>query len=101
MVRILLGVLKGGLVGAGIGYLAGSVGIAGGALAFAVYGIVGGLVGVICGKPIWRQETLFTPLLKAIVGFGLGVGLFFLARKLLGGVHLPLDFIPGAANQAL
>ena len=101
MVRILLGVLKGGLVGAGIGYLAGSAGLAGSALAFAIYGIVGALVGVVCGKPIWRQETLFTPLLKAIFGFGLGVGLYFLGRKFLGGVHLPLDAIPGAAGQSL
>jgi hypothetical protein len=101
MVRIVLGLLKGGCVGAGIGYLASRVGLGGGAIGYAVYGLVGALVGVICGKPIWRQETIFTPLLKALVGFGVGAGLFFLGRKVLGGVPLTLDAIPGAAGRPL
>src|SRR5262245_49012750 len=101
MVRIVLGLLKGGCVGAGIGYLASQMGLGGGGLGYAVYGLVGALVGVICGKPIWRQETIFTPLLKALVGFGIGAGLFLLGRKFLGGLHLPLDMIPGAAGRAV
>ena len=101
MVRILLGILKGGCVGAGLGYLANQIGLGGGALAFALYGLVGALAGVVCGKPIWRQETIFTPLLKALFGFGVGVGLFFLGRKVLGGFQLPIAAVPGAADHTL
>ena len=101
MGRILLGVLKGGVVGAAIGYLASRAGIHAGLLAMLIYGVAGAAAGLICGKPIWRQDTLWTPLLKAIFGFGVGIGLSFLARKFLSGVHVPIAAIPDAAEQAL
>jgi hypothetical protein len=101
MVRLLLGILKGGVVGAGIGYLASRAGISTGAVAIAVYGAIGAAVGLICGRPLWRQETIWTPILKAIFGFGLGIGAGFAGRKFLGGVHIPLALIPGATEGAL
>ena len=101
MLRLLLGIVKGGVVGAGIGYLASRAGISGGAVAIAVYGSIGAAVGLICGRPLWRQETIWTPILKALFGFGLGIGAGFAGRKFLGGVHLPLALIPGAAERAL
>ena len=96
MGRLLLGILKGGVVGAAIGYLASRAGIASGAIAIIVYGVIGAAVGLVCGRPLWRQDTLWTPILKAIFGFGLGVGAAFAARKWLGGVHVPLSFVPGS-----
>jgi len=87
MVRVVLGLLKGGLVGAAIGALAFKLGVTGGIPAFVAYGLVGGLVGIIAGRPPWRQETLWTSWLKGIFGFAIGLGLFWGARKLLGGVH--------------
>jgi hypothetical protein len=99
MVRILLGALKGGVVGAGIGYLASSGGVASGPLALLVYAVIGALVGVVCGRPFWRHETIFTPLLKALFGVGVGVGLYFLSRKLLGGLHVPIAAIPGSTDH--
>src|SRR5262249_51200751 len=88
-----LGLLKGGLVGAGIGYLAWKLGITAGATAFIAYGLVGGLVGVVAGRPPWKQETIWTSLLKGIFGFAVGLALCFGARKLLGG--MPLASAPG------
>lgn len=99
MVRILLGLLKGGVVGAAIGYLGQRAGLASGTTALLMYGVIGAAAGLVCGKPLWRQETLFTPLLKAIFGFGVGIGATFLARKFLSGVSLPIAAIPGAAEH--
>jgi hypothetical protein len=101
MGRILIGLLKGGVVGAALGYLASRAGIESGLLAVLVSGVVGAVVGLICGKPVWRQDTLWTPLLKAVFGFGVGLGVTFLARKFLSGVHIPIAAIPGAAEHAL
>jgi len=100
MLRILIGLLKGGVLGAVIGYLAGRAGIVGGPLGYVIYGVVGAVVGLLCGKPLWRHETLWTPLLKAIFGFGVGVGLNLVAHKFLGAVHLPIAAIPGATEHA-
>lgn len=101
MGRILLGLFKGGVVGAAIGYGASRAGIHAGLVAMLIYGVAGAAVGLICGKPVWRQDTLWTPLLKTIFGFGVGIGLSFLARKFLSGVHIPIAAIPDAAEHAL
>jgi hypothetical protein len=89
MVRVLLGILKGGVIGGAVGFAATQVGLGSGGAAWLVYGVVGFLVGIICGKAIWRHDTLVTPLLKGIVGFGLGAGLYWLAGKALGNVAAP------------
>ncbi len=101
MLRLVLGILKGAVVGAAVGLGAAKVGIGGGALGYVVSGVVGALVGVVCGKAIWRQETLFTPLLKAIFGFGIGALLYLGAHKLLGGMHLALATGLGAPDRPL
>lgn len=90
MVRVLLGIIKGGLVGGAIGFAATKVGLGGGFSAWLVYGIIGALVGIVCGKAIWRHDTLVTPLLKGIFGFAVGAGLYWVASKTLGGVKVPL-----------
>ena len=102
MLRVVLGLLKGGLVGAGIGALAFKLGVTGGVAAFLVYGVVGGLVGIIAGRPPWKQETLWTSWLKGIFGFGVGLALYWGAHKLLGGVSASFAAGLGApANRAL
>jgi hypothetical protein len=90
MVRVLLGIIKGGVVGAAVGFAATRVGLRTGIAACLVDGLIGFLVGIVCGKAIWRHDTLVTPLLKGIVGFLLGMGLYWLAGKALGGVPSPL-----------
>ena len=100
MLRILIGLLKGGVLGAAIGYLAGRAGFASGPMTYGIYAAVGAVVGLFCGKPLWRHETLWTPLLKAIFGIGVGAGLSLVAHKFLGGVHLPIAAVPGASDHA-
>jgi hypothetical protein len=101
MLRLVLGVLKGGLVGVAIGAGAWKLGIGGGVIAYIAYGVVGALVGVVCGKALWRQETFWTPLLKGIFGFLIGCGLFWGARRLLGGMHLAFATGLGAPDRPL
>lgn len=101
MGRLLFGIVKGGLVGAALGLLAGKLGVSTGAVAILFYGGVGAAVGLVCGRPIWRQETIWTPILKALFGFGLGVGAAWAGHKWLGGVHLPIAQIPGALERPL
>jgi hypothetical protein len=91
MLRVFLGILKGGVVGAAVGFAATRVGFGTGAAAWLVYGLIGFLVGIICGKAIWRHDTLVTPLLKGIFGVLLGMGLYWLAGKALGGMRLSLS----------
>jgi hypothetical protein len=88
MGRALLGLLKGGVIGALVGALALKLGVAGGPAAAVTYAVIGGLAGIVCGRPPWRQDTTWTSALKGLVGVGVGIGLYFLSRKLLGGAHL-------------
>jgi len=102
MLRVVLGILKGAIVGAAVGAGAWKLGLGGGVIAFGAYGLIGALVGVVCGKPLWRQETLWTPLLKGIFGFAIGCLLYWGARKLLGGMTPPFAASLGApANRPL
>ena len=101
MGRIILGLLKGGLLGAAAGYFAGTAGVSVGPIAMAFYAALGAAVGLVCGRPLWRQETFWTPVIKALFGAGVGVGLFFLARKLLGQTSLPIAAIPASVGHPL
>jgi hypothetical protein len=101
MLRVVLGLLKGGILGAGIGFLAWKLGVGGGLAAIMICGIIGAAAGIVAGRPPWRHETLWTPLIKGIVGFGVGVGLYLGARKLLGGTHLAFATGLGAPDKAL
>jgi hypothetical protein len=96
MGRLLLGILKGGAIGALLGWAALKVGVAGGFGAGVTYAAIGALVGLVCGKPIWRQETIWTSILKGLFGLGAAIGLYVLSRKLLGGVHVDFAASLGA-----
>ena len=99
MLRVVLGLLKGAVVGGAIGWVALKLGVGGGAAAFATYAVIGALVGIVCGKPPWRQDTIWTPALKGIVGLGIGIGMYWLAGKVLGGVHIALPASLGVAPE--
>jgi hypothetical protein len=115
--RLLLGLLKGLLLGGAVGaalhfgaHLFTSQGL--GWLNYMLYGLVAALAGIAAGKPPWREGAWVETLLKAIVGFGIGAGVFALAHYFLkvpiggllnipAGTHLaeiPLFFAPIVAT---
>ena len=69
MGRALLGLLKGLIVGGGIGYGLIRLGHDQGVLSYLACGLVGLLVGLICGRAPWRAETIWTPVIKMFFGF--------------------------------
>ena len=115
MLRLLLGLLKGLVIGGGIGYGAYYLNL-GGTFHWITYGVIGALAGLLVGRPIWshlfdKSSTMWTALIKGIVGYGVGVGLFALAAKVWGGFDLTLadetrilhdwQFVLGGAIGAL
>jgi hypothetical protein len=101
MGRLLLGLLKGGVVGAALGAGAFKLGIAGGILATVTYAVIGGLVGILCGKPPWRQDTVWTTTLKGIFGAVVGGAIFWGLGKILPGMHLAFTAKLGAPDRPL
>ena len=83
MVRVILGLIKGAVVGGAIGYGLLQLGWTSGVLAYLACAVVGAIVGVVAGRAPWRAETIWTPVVKAIVGAGIGVGLCAIGFKLL------------------
>jgi len=97
LLKLLLGLLKGAIIGGGLGYGAFAAGLGGGWL-WLVYGLAGALVGLIAGTPLWKlitdkNATTWVSVLKAIFGFGVGCGLYALVGKVWGGFELTLSFL--------
>ncbi|MCA9668558.1 MAG: hypothetical protein KC503_23360 [Myxococcales bacterium] len=88
MLRVLLGLLKGGIIGGGLGFGFMQLGAMPSFVHYLFYGIIGALVGFVAGKPFWRHETIWTPVVKAIVGFGICLGLYALVVKAFGDPQL-------------
>jgi hypothetical protein len=94
MLRLLLGLLKGAVVGAALGFAADQIGLAGG-WGYVVYGVIGFAVGLVVGRPVWshlldKSSTVWTSVLKGLFGFGVGAGLYALGHKVLGDPKLAL-----------
>ncbi|HEY1549376.1 MAG TPA: hypothetical protein VGG28_16230 [Kofleriaceae bacterium] len=84
--KLLVGLLKGAVIGAAIGYGAAQIGFGDGAAAWLTYGVVGVLVGLLVGRPLWSLikdagATSWVSVLKAAFGFGVGCGLYALIAK--------------------
>lgn len=88
MARALLGLLKGLIVGGVVGYgflrLGSVVDMEKHAvLTYLACALVGALVGLVAGRAPWRAETIWTPVIKVVVGIIVGSGLCALGRHLL------------------
>jgi hypothetical protein len=86
VVKLLVGLLKGAVIGAAIGYGAAQIGFGDGAVAWLTYGVIGVLVGLLVGRPLWSLikdagATTWVSVLKAAFGFGVGCGLYALIAK--------------------
>lgn len=85
--KLVVGILKGAIIGGLLGYGAFALADATGfASPWLTYGAVGALVGLIAGRPIWsllrdKNATAWVSILKAAFGFGVGCGLYALIAK--------------------
>jgi hypothetical protein len=94
VLRLFIGLVKGAVVGGAVGYGAYYLGL-GGAFHWITYGVIGALVGLLCGRPFWshlldKSSTTWTAILKGIFGFGVGVGLYAIVAKAWGGFELSM-----------
>lgn len=88
--RLLLGLLKGAVVGGGLGFGFMQLGALAhyGFMQYVLYAAIGALVGFVAGKPFWRHDTLWTPVVKALFGAAVAVGLYLLVVKVFGDPKL-------------
>lgn len=94
MIRLLVGLLKGAVIGGAVGYgayaLEQSTGFGNNWLTL---GVVGALVGLFVGKPLWTllrdpNTTNIIAIIKAVFGFGVGCGLYALFAKAWGPANV-------------
>jgi hypothetical protein len=95
LVKLLLGLVKGLVIGGALGYGAYALGLDGG-FNWVTYGLVGAFVGLLVGRPIWshvldRSSTSWVSVLKALFGFGVGCGIYALVAKVWGGAAVALN----------
>jgi hypothetical protein len=92
--RLILGLIKGIIIGGAVGYGAYHLGM-GGPWNWVTYGVVGALVGLLVGRPFWshlvdKNSTVVVALLKGIVGYAIGAGLYAVVAKVWGGMNIEI-----------
>jgi hypothetical protein len=100
VLRVIVGLFKGALVGGAVGYGLLKLGWTSNLYRYAACALVGALVGIVAGRPPWRSETLFTPVIKMIFGGIIGVGLCALGLKVLPGSELALGSLGSVSLQS-
>lgn len=88
MLRAILGLIKGFVVGGAVGYGLFRLGWTAGVWAYLASALVGAVVGVVCGRAPWKSETIWTPVVKMVIGAVIGAGLAALGRRFLPDLHL-------------
>jgi len=83
MLRVILGLIKGAIVGGGVGYGLLRLGWTGSLFAYLACAVVGAVVGLVAGRAPWKAETAWTPVVKMIVGAIIGAGLCALGLNFL------------------
>ena len=99
MLRLVLGLVKGAILGGAIGFAALRFGFAN-SFVYLVYGAIGLVVGLLVGRPFWSHaadptSTIWTPLLKGLFGFVLAIGLYSLVHKLGGDPRVTFSSFAG------
>ncbi len=101
--RLIIGLLKGLIIGAGIGFGAYKLGLDGG-FHWLTYILIGAVVGLFVGRPVWahlldKKSTVVISVLKAIVGSVVAAGIYALVAKVWGGMDIEIAALePGARN---
>ena len=87
MIKLVVGILKGAVIGGAVGYGAYALNNATGfANPWLTYGAIGAIVGLIAGRSLWslirdKNATTWVAILKAAFGFGVGCGLYAIIAK--------------------
>jgi len=89
-VRLLLGLIKGIVIGTAVGFGAYQLHLTGG-FHWVTYGVVGMLVGMLVGRPFWshladKNSTVVVAVVKATFGYLIGIGFYALVAKAAGGI---------------
>ena len=90
MLKLLVGILKGAVIGGALGYGAHALGQSTGFdNPWIIYGMIGAIVGLFVGRPIWslirdKEATSWISILKSAFGFGIGCGLYAIIAKAWG-----------------
>jgi hypothetical protein len=94
LARLLIGIVKGLIVGALLGIGLAKLGLAapGVVVSYLAAALAGVLIGLVAGKPIWAKDAKIEAGMKAFVGALLGAGLMFAARRWL---TMPVPFSLG------
>lgn len=92
--RLVLGLLKGAVIGGGLGYGAYAAGLGGG-FNWLTYAVIGFVVGLLVGRPIWSHlsdssSTVWTPVLKGVFGALISIGIYALVGKAWGTFDLTI-----------
>jgi hypothetical protein len=101
--RLLIGIVKGLIVGGLVGFALAKLGFAapGAVVAYLAAAVTGVLIGLVAGKPIWAKDARIEAGMKAFVGALLGAGMMYAARRWLTmPVPLPIGEL-GGANPSL
>lgn len=96
--RLVLGLLKGGIIGGGLGFGFYHLGL-GGVMNWVLYALIGAAVGFIAGRPFWKHDTIWTPVVKAVVGICICIGLYALVTKAFGDPRLNAVGLEGTASS--
>jgi hypothetical protein len=87
VIKLVVGILKGAVIGGAVGYGAYALHNATGFDSpWLTYGVIGALVGFIAGRSIWslmrdKNATTWVAILKGAFGFGIGCGLYALIAR--------------------
>ena len=100
--RLLIGIVKGLVVGGllGFGLVKLGMGLPPAVIAYLAAAVVGVVIGLVAGKPIWAKDAKIEAGAKAVVGALLGIGLMAAARHWLT-MELPFsvgDITPPGAT---
>jgi hypothetical protein len=106
--RVIIGLIKGLVIGGAAGYGLLRLGWTGAALTYVACAVVGAVVGVVAGRAPWKAETIWTPVLKMIVGALVGLGLAALGVRFgpdiqvfVKPLHTGLDMVPFRSGPIL
>ena len=99
--RLLIGIVKGLIVGGLLGFAIAKLGFAapGAIIAYVAAALAGILIGLVAGKPIWAKDAKIEAGMKAFVGALLATGLMYAVRRWLADVPLPVAIGPIGETQ--